>query len=434
MSSVQLSPLEIWGGVECTWNRVKNRYYDQIALSGHKKRQDDFDRFCELGITVLRHGLLWEHHHREQSWDESDASMQHMRRAGIEPIAGLVHHGSGPPYTSLIDDSFPQDLASYAGAVAARYPFLQRFTPVNEPNTTARFSCLYGLWYPHHMDRRSYLRALLLQTKATVLSMKAIRKVRSDALLIQTEDVGRTCGTPELSATCDLLNQRRWLPIDLLCGTVDRVHPMFQYLLQNGTTEAEILWFRDHPCPPDVIGVNYYLTSDRYLDHRVKLFPTNRRSAEGNFVDIEAVRIWPDGISGFDDLLSEAWERFHLPVALTEVHLGDTVEEQIRWVSEAWYAAIFARQQGVACVAMTIWALLGSFYWNALVTKANGHYQAGVFDLRDGYPQATKLSDLVRQLCRGDQPRHACLARAGWWRLPDRICFNAQDEVAALAH
>ncbi len=33
--------LEIWGGVECTVNRVANRYSDQLELSKHFERPSD---------------------------------------------------------------------------------------------------------------------------------------------------------------------------------------------------------------------------------------------------------------------------------------------------------------------------------------------------------------------------------------------------------
>jgi beta-glucosidase/6-phospho-beta-glucosidase/beta-galactosidase len=433
MSKTLTSPLEIWGGVEYTYNRVHDQYFDQLALCGHADRLDDFDLFAELGIKKLRRGLLWEHYDRDQSWNQADACMERMFGVGIRPIVGLVHHGSGPPHTDLTDHSFPERLAAYAAAVAARYPSVDMYTPVNEPHTTARFSCLYGIWHPHRMRRTSYLRALLIQTKATVLCMKAIREVRSDALLIQTEDIGKACGTRELSSWCDLLNERRWLPIDLLCGRVEPGHSMFNYLIENGIAEREVLWFRDNPCAPDVIGINYYLTSDRYLDHRLELFPDDRRSAEGNFVDIEAVRIWPDGIAGFDRLLLEGWDRFHLPLAITEVHLGGEVDEQIRWAAEAWYAAQYARAKGATCVAITFWAMLGSFFWDTLVTRDNGHYQPGVFDIRGGTPSPTELAELVRQLSDGQKPAHPCLERPGWWRFPNRICFNLEERRAQVA-
>jgi beta-glucosidase/6-phospho-beta-glucosidase/beta-galactosidase len=426
-------PLEIWGGVEYTCNRVHDRYFDQMGMSGHIDRLGDFSQIAELGIKVLRRGLLWEHYERDKSWNRFDACMKKMTETGIQPIVGLLHHGSGPEHTSLRDEAFPKKFAAYAGAVAARYPWVSQYTPVNEPHTTARFSGMYGIWYPHHLSRGSYLRALLLQVKATVLGMEAIREVRSDALLVQTEDLGRIRGTRELSSQCELLNERRWLVFDLLCGRVGRHHPVFPYLLENGIADREILWFRDNPSPPDVIGVNYYLTSDRYLDHRVDLFPVDRRSADGNFIDIEAVRVCPDGICGFESVVREGWDRFHLPLAITEVHLGGEVCEQIRWAVEAWHAALKVRSEGANCVAITFWAMLGSFFWDALVTRDNGHYQPGVFDVRSGIPCATELAEVVRQLTRGEEPRHPALNRLGWWRSPDRICFNPEQGAVNAA-
>jgi beta-glucosidase/6-phospho-beta-glucosidase/beta-galactosidase len=353
-----------------------------------------------------------------------------MRRTGIRPIAGLLHHGSGPTHTSLLDPEFPRKLAAYAGAVAQRYPWIDAYTPVNEPNTTARFSGMYGIWYPHHQDRASYLRALLHQMKATVLSMEAIRRVRSDAQLIQTEDLGNIRGTEQLRSVWELMNERRWLPFDLLCGRVDRDHPMFSYMRESSIPERDILWFCDHPCPPNVVGANYYVTSDRYLDHRTHLYPEDRGSAEGDFVDIEAVRMQPFELAGFGPLAVEAWQRYRIPVAITEVHLSGPVDDQIRWASEAWTGLEAARREGAQCIALTFWALLGSFYWDCLVTCDNGHYEAGAFDLRDGHPVPTRLADLISDLANGRGLPEYATAGDPWWRHPERFCFSC-DEVLA---
>lgn len=427
-------PLELWGGVECTCNRVGNDYFDQMELSGHSSRPDDFERFAELGIRTLRVGLLWESFEKHASWQHHDARMEAIKHVGIRPIAGLVHHGSGPQHTSLLDPSFPEKLASYAQTVAERYPWIDAYTPVNEPNTTARFSGMYGVWYPHHRSRRSYLLALLNQLKGTVLSMEAVRRVRPDAQLIQTDDLGTVTGTPELQSTWELLNLRQWLPFDLLCGRVDRHHPMFSYIRSEGIAEKEIFWFMEHPCPPTVMGANYYVTSDRFLDHRVDLYPSSLRSSEGPFVDVEAVRIRESGIAGFASVLRDAWDRYQIPVAITEVHLGCDVEEQIRWLTTAWRSAVEARQDGVNCLAVTVWALLGSFYWNELVTNANGHYEPGVFDLTCGEPVETDLAGIVRQIAAGNEPTHDALDCCGWWEHDSRVCFPSvteDEEVAA---
>ncbi|WP_334267270.1 glycoside hydrolase [Edaphobacter sp. HDX4] len=402
-----------------------------MELCGHASRSSDYERFAELGLKTLRLGMLWERHECDPSWRWSDERLRQLNELRIQPIVGLVHHGSGPRHTNLHDPAFAEKLASYAGEFAERYPWIGSYTPINEPHTTARFSGMYGIWYPHRMSRRVYLRALLNQLKGIVLSMHAIRRVRPDARLIQTEDVGNISGTEELRSTWEFLNLRQWLSYDLLFGRVDCQHPMFAYMRAEGITEAEIYWFQEHACPPSILGINYYVTSDRFLDHRLEMYPENRRSAEGPFVDVEAVRVHPDGIAGVDSLLSEAWERYRIPVAITEVHLGCTVDEQIRWLAESWERTMWARSKGVECVALTVWALLGSFYWNELVTRENGHYEPAVFDVRSGSPEPTELAHVVAQIAAGKRPHHAALTHAGWWRHQSRICLPGAEEIAA---
>lgn len=423
--------IEVWGGAEYTRNRVGDSYFDQLDLSGHYTRAEDLAMFAELGIGALRCGMLWERHAAEPSWKCEDQYLANVQAAGLRPILGLLHHGSGPPSTSLLDPEFPGKLAAYAGEVAARYPWAEAYTPVNEPHTTARFACRYGVWYPHHASQRSFYHALLQQMKAVVLSMEAVRKVRPDAKLIQTDDLGKVWSTPELQTVSELLNERRWLPFDLLTGSVDRFHPFYQCLIDARIPEQQILWFLDHPCPPDVIGVNYYVTSDRFLDHRIEAYPKELRSAEGAFVDLEAARIRPGGIQGFENILIEAHQRYRLPVAITEVHLGDRVEEQMRWAAEAWNSARRAQAAGVDCAAVAFWALLGSYFWNRLVTVDNGHYEPGVFDLRSGEPRPTLLAEMVKQCARGETPEHEVLAAPGWWRSQERLQYILDAELVA---
>ena len=45
-------PLELWGGVECTVNRVGDRYFDQLERSGHAERHGDIGRLGTLGIQA----------------------------------------------------------------------------------------------------------------------------------------------------------------------------------------------------------------------------------------------------------------------------------------------------------------------------------------------------------------------------------------------
>jgi dTDP-4-dehydrorhamnose reductase len=261
--------------------------------------------------------------------------------------------------------------------------------------------------------------------------MESIREIQPDARLVFTDDFGWISSTSELRADCERMNLEKWLALDLLCGKVNDLHPLFAYMVDAGLSPEEIAWFVEHRCPPGVIGINYYPTSDRFLDHRTHLYPSNRMSAEGPFVDVEAVRVHGCELRGFGTLIQEAWQRYRIPVAITEVHLGGNADQQIRWADDAYQNILAARDQGAECIAMTFWALLGSFYWNQLVTRDNGHYEPGVFDIRSGIPVATELAKVVEQIAQGRSPNHPALSSQGWWEAEERFCFSGPHNVAA---
>jgi dTDP-4-dehydrorhamnose reductase len=435
---MSIKPLEMWGGVECTVNRVGARWFDQLAWSGHDHRAGDLERFAAIGITAIRYPVLWERHAPRSldtiDWRWSDDRLARLRSLGLRPIVGLLHHGSGPGYTSLVDDAFPSHLARFARAVAERYPWVTDFTPVNEPLTTARFSALYGHWYPHATSNAAFVRALLSQCRAIAQAMRAIRAVTPDARLVQTEDCGETFGTPATASQVDYEGHRRWLTTDLLTGMVSREHPLWPILLHWGANKDHLDALAAAPCPPDVVGLNYYVTSDRFLDDRIERFPEHLRGGNGElaYADVEAVRARPEGIVGHEQHLVTAWERYRIPVALTEVHLGCTREDQMRWLVEAWRGAQGARSRGADVRGVTAWALLGSYNWNSLVTADNGHYEPGVYDLRAPVPRPTALAKVVRALT-ADAKEHPVIRGAGWWRGDDRMTYGGVARPPAAA-
>ncbi len=414
------APLALWGGHECTVSRVGDRWSDQTARTGHEHRPGDLDRFAALGLKKLRYPVLWERTAPDrpdlQDWSWSDERLGRLRELGIAPIAGLVHHGSGPRYTHLLDDGFAPGLAAHARAAAERYPWIEAWTPVNEPLTTARFSALYGHWYPHARDEYAMSVALLNEVDATRLAMRAVRTVNPAARLVQTEDLGHVFATDPLRGQAEFENARRWLSFDLLFGRVTPGHPFFARLEGMGLGDR-LRAIADDPCPPDVMGVNYYLSSERMLDHRADLYPPERRGGnyETPYADVEAVRAVAPAPLGVERLLEMAWARYGRTLAVTEAHLGCTREEQLRWLQGVWDAAGRLRSRGVDVEAVTVWSLLGAVDWNSLLTRDAGHYEPGVFDIRSGEPRPTALAGLVRRLATGEGEAHPAQAGPGWW-------------------
>lgn len=420
--------LELWGGVECSVVRVGDVWRDQIAETGHRERLDDLDLIRDLGITTVRYPILWELVAPERldspDFGWTDERLARLQELGMKVVAGLCHHGSGPSYTNLLDPGFADKLATFATSAAERYPWIEDWTPVNEPLTTARFSALYGHWYPHARDYSAFLRAVAHQCHGILKAMRAIRRVIPNARLIQTEDLGKIFSTAPLRGQAAHENERRWLSLDLLCGRVRAGHPFHRHMIESGVPPSLLDELASGEATPDVLGINHYLTSERLLDHRIEAYPDIPPGGNGRqiYVDAEAVRVRRlDRKVGIGARLREAWDRYGIPIAITEAHHGCTREEQLRWFSQVWRTAEELRSDSVDLRAVTLWSLFGNVDWRSLLTRNDGHYDVGVFDARSATPRPTVIATAARRLAAGDEFDHPVLDLPGWWRRPERL-------------
>ena len=340
-----------------------------------------------------------------------------------------MHHGSGPRYTSLLDRQFAAKLGDYAARVAERYPWIDMWTPVNEPLTTARFSCMYGHWYPHKKSFRDFLLALSHECQGALEAMRAIREVNPGALHVVTEDLGKTFSTPAMAYQARHENHRRWLSLDMLTGRVDERHPFWPMLMEAGVDPAVLADMNSQEAAPDLIGINHYLTSERYLDERRERYPDQPVGTNGvdSYVDLEAVRM-PHlaGKTGPLARLREAWERYAIPLAVTEVHHGCSREEQVRWLAEVWNAAEQLRREGGDIRAVTLLSLFSNVDWRSLLTRREGIYDVGAFDTRGGKLRPTMVARAAKSLASGTPLAHPALEGRPWWRRSERFYIGGK--------
>jgi len=413
-----MRPLEIWASPESTIARIDaDAYRDQSVETGHRDRTEDVERLAGLGIAAARYPVLWEHHVAEGARAERwcDARLTELVRRGVEPIVTLLHHGSGPRETDLLDETFPERFAAYAETIARRYPFVRRWTPINEPLTTARFSTLYGAWYPNLASDAAFGRAIVNEAFAILLAFARIRKIVPDAEYMVTEDLQRFAAADEGALPyARHKSERSYLSVDLLCGTVRPGHSLWRYLTEQCEVPAARLEALTRIArPPDLVGWNYYPNSERYLTTVAA-----GRYSNGSLVDVAPERL--DARAA----LRAAWRRHGLPMALSEVHLVGSAAERVRWVAQRHADVLALRAEGVRITALGIWAAFGLVDWDSLLRERRGSREDGVFTFAGPgeTPEPTALADAVRTLARGGAL--AADGAPGWWERSERLCAS----------
>jgi dTDP-4-dehydrorhamnose reductase len=158
--------------------------------------------------------------------------------------------------------------------------------------------------------------------------------------------------------------------------------------------------------------------------------PNAPQAQRAAFIDTEAVRVLSPPPAGLEGALREAWDRYGVPLAITEVHNGCTRDEQMRWMRDAWVTANRLRNQGIGIEAVTAWAIFGNSGWNTLLTET-GSYEPGAFDIRAPVPRATAMVPLLKSLSQ-DRSQHPVLTRSGWWKRRIRLQYPKISRPAPM--
>ncbi len=343
---------------------------DQMDASDHYRRwRDDFDLVTETGLCYLRYGPPI---HRtfvgpdRYDWSFADETFGELRRRKITPIVDLCHFGLPDWLGTFQNPDLPDLFARYARAFAARFPWVQLYTPVNEMFICATFSARYGWWNEQLADDRSFVTALKHIVKANVMAMEAILEVRRDALFIQSESSEYFhAESPAAIKPAEILNSQRFLSLDLNYGRrVDS--EMYEFLLGNGMSREEYEWFLSHRIKQHcIMGNDYYVTNE----HRVAPDGSTRASGE---------------IFGYSEITRQYHSRYHLPVMHTETNLveGPAGDEAVHWLWKQWANLLRLRNDGIPMVGFTWYSLTDQVDWDTALREQNGHVNAlGLYDL-----------------------------------------------------
>jgi beta-glucosidase/6-phospho-beta-glucosidase/beta-galactosidase len=343
---------------------------DEMDKCGHYDRwRDDFDCVEDLGLRFLRYGPPL---HRtllgpgRYDWEFSDLAFADLQRRGIVPIVDLCHFGLPDWLGNFQNPAFPEHFAHYAAAFARRHPWVQLYTPVNEMYICAHFSAARGLWNEQLATDWAFVTALKHLVRANVLAMRAILKVRADALFVQSESSEYFhAESPRAIGHAEVLNERRFLSLDLNYGR--RVNStMYEYLLDNGMTREEYAEFQHtglkHHC---IMGNDYYMSNEHRVDER------GATCASGE-------------VFGYKEITLQYYDRYKLPVMHTETNFreGARGDEAVNWLWKQWANVLSVRNDGVPIVGFTWYSLTDQVDWESALTVNAGRIDPlGLYDL-----------------------------------------------------
>jgi beta-glucosidase/6-phospho-beta-glucosidase/beta-galactosidase len=168
-------------GIECS-NPVTvdasgcRKRLDELELTFHYTHwKHDLQLVRQLGLEYLRYGPPWYRVHQgpgRYDWEFTDAVFGEMGRLGIVPIVDLCHFGVPDWIGDFQNPVWPELFAEYAAAFAARFPWVQLYTPVNEIYVCAKLSTLVGLWNERARDdHRAFVTAITHLCQANLLAI-----------------------------------------------------------------------------------------------------------------------------------------------------------------------------------------------------------------------------------------------------------------------
>jgi beta-glucosidase len=359
-------------GIENSIPKIQNGRIrvDQMEACGHYRRwREDFDLLDEIGLKFLRYGpplhtsLLGPDRY---DWEFADVTFAELLRRDIVPIVDLCHFGVPDWLGDFQNPDFPEVFARYAAAFAARFPWVQLYTPVNEMFICAQFSAKYGWWNEQGVTDTTFVTALKHIVKANVRAMQEILKIRADAIFVQSESSEYFhAENPAAIKPAEIENSKRFLSLDLNYGhRVDS--EMYEYLLDNGMTKEEYHFFIGnslrHHC---ILGNDYYWTNE----HRVAADGRTRASGE---------------IFGYSEITRQYYARYRLPVMHTETNIaeGPNGDEAVNWLWKEWANMLRVRNDGVPTVGFTWYSLTDQVDWDVALREVNNRvHPVGLYDL-----------------------------------------------------
>jgi beta-glucosidase len=365
----------LWAaGIEDTFvpqTRNGHRSLDEYDLMGHYEHwREDLTLARDLGLNSLRWGVPWykvEPQRGSFDWGWTDEVISFMvDDLKIYPIIDLMHYGC--PFwlkKEFVNPDYPKLVADYAAAFAERYKsVIKWYTPLNEPIINSLMCGMRGLWPPYAKGDAGYIRIMLQLARGITNTVRAIKAIDSESIMFHVEATGMTrTARKDLEVLAREEKDRGHICYDLISGRIREDHQLFSWLVRNGASPDSLDKISQEAITLDVLGLNFYpqwSTKLLYIDKRGRL-AFSETEPEGN---------------GFRELIADHYERYKVPIMITETSAIGSNEIRERWLESSVSMIKSLRHDGIPVMGYT---------WFPLFTMIDWRYRFGNEPLENYY-------------------------------------------------
>ena len=206
-------------------------------------------------------------------------------------------------------------------------------------------------------------KGIVLTVQALQAEQPAMRTVHVEALRhYWTND-------PVVAQRVTLYNDQQYLSTDLAMGRVNEEHPFYPYLITYGVTAHELRWFSDHAVRFDLLGANFYPWSygELFARKNGNFYRPQQRTSGATIATV----------------LANAYERYKIPVMVTETSAKGSIAARSRWMDESIEAVHALRRQGLPIVGYTwfpFFSMVDWYYRRQRRPLANYLIHLGLYD------------------------------------------------------
>ncbi len=396
--------LNDWAGFELVPGNVRGGRTSGAAVDHWNRVAEDVDLLSALGANAYRFSVEWSRvEPREGEWDA--AAWEHyreeialLRQAGVTPMVTLLHF-TLPAWLAdrggLTATDFAGRFERFAGEAARRLGGDVTFwCTVNEPNVQMYQGYVEGVWPPGIRDTKQASVAFAGLVRGHARASAAIKEVSPQA---------------RVGAAINLIvfdpQRRWWLPDWIAAREADRgFNWAFYDSVKRGAITFHLAGFPEIDEPmvglagsADFFGINYYRRNMvRFSPQAPGLVELHQ--GPGPLSD-SGVEIYPEGLLR---LIRRVWERYELPIMVTENGVSDT-SGSLRpdFIRSHVYAVSKALEEGVPIEGYFHWSLMDNFEWSEGFGPRFGLYRVDYQTLdRSPGPGAEEFRRLGRLLRR----------------------------------